>query len=326
MNVSWAWQNQSQGIINWTFENTSDQQESAILLRSGYYFGDAFYEIYVNNGYSFLNSAPSALNGSPPLAVIAFPQPDGTSNHIVTFVFTLGPGQTWTQQEGGFTGTNSGGPTGIQCFDVSFQDVQYWCIAYDPSLPGQYDALTGTTDQPYEPNPSAFAVALFSAPATAPWMPFDPQNNAVSYLKFVTIMAPDNGQGWWWYFGVTPADVSNLLTQNNAMPVQLAPYWDTDGSFKFVVIMTPDTGQGWWWYWGQTPADVGNLLSQNNAAPTQLVPYWDSDGSFKLVVIMSPDTGQPWWWFWGLDFDSTFQEMDAAGNQILVQALPYLGC
>jgi len=227
----------------------------------------------------------------------------------------------------------------------------------------------------YDPNPSAFAVALFSAPATAPWMPFDPQNNAVSYLKFVTILAPDNGQGWWWFFGQTPTDVGNLLTQNNAMPTQLAPYWDTDGSFKlsvlmqpdngrgwwwfwgqtpadvsnllsqnnampvqltpywdsdgsfkFVVIMAPDNGQGWWWFWGQTPAEVGNLLSQNNAMPVQLTPYWDSDGSFKLVVIMTPDNGQPWWWFWGLDIDSTFQEINAAGNQIPVQTLSYLGC
>lgn len=101
MNVSWAWQNQSQGLINWTFQNTSNQQESAILLRSGYYFGDAFYEIYVNNGYSFLNSSPSALSGSPPLAVIAFPQPDGTNSHIVTFVFTLGPGKTGHSRKAG---------------------------------------------------------------------------------------------------------------------------------------------------------------------------------------------------------------------------------
>jgi len=157
-------------------------------------------------------------------------------------------------------------------------------------------------------------------------MPFDPQNNAVSYLKFVTILAPDNGQGWWWFFGQTPTDVGNLLTQNNAMPTQLAPYWDTDGSFKLSVLMQPDNGRGWWWFWGQTPADVSNLLSQNNAMPVQLTPYWDSDGSFKLVVIMTPDNGQPWWWFWGLDIDSTFQEINAAGNQIPVQTLSYLGC
>ncbi|MGO8825135.1 MAG: hypothetical protein ACLQU9_07830 [Acidimicrobiales bacterium] len=331
MDVSWAWQDEKQGLITWTFSNTSENQESAILLRgapgvSPYYFGDCFYEIYVNNGYSFENGPPSALSyflwwetGSPPLAVIGFPQADGTTSYIVTFVFTLGPGETWNQTEGGF---QAGGPTNPQLFLVDYQGLRNWCIGYDPNLPSQYDAQTGSSNQAFEPNPAPFVVALFSAPSQAPWVPFDPENVATSFLKFASIMAPDNGQAWWWYWGIQPEDIQGLLAANNARPVQLAPYWDTDSVLKFVVLMAPNDGQAWWWYWGIQPEDIQSLLTENNAQPEQLLPYLDTDGTLRFAIIMVPDNGQGWWWYWGIEPEDV-ESILTQNNAQPVQLAPY---
>ncbi len=317
MQVSWAWQNQSNGTVTWTFTNNSRQQESAILLRNNYYFGDAFYEIYANNGYSFEEGPPVSWTGQPPLAVIGFPQPDATTKYLVAFVFTLDGGKSLTWNEGGFTGGLQ--PTSPQTFTVTYEAVRPWCISYDPTLPAQYDKLTHSTAQPFKPDPAAFSVALFSAPATAPWLPWDGQNVATNLLKLVSIMAPPDAD-WWWYWGVAPENVGNLLSQNNAVLVQAAPYWDTDATLKLVVIMTSNATSGWW-YWGVRPADLNGLLHKHNAQLTQALPYWDTDGTLKLVVIMVPDT-QQWWWQADVA-PGSLNALLTDHNAQLVQAAPY---
>ena len=317
MQVSWAWQNKAKGTVTWTFTNNSRQQQSAILLRNNYYFGDAFYEIYANNGYSFEEGPPVSWTGQPPLAVIGFPQPDGTTNFLVAFVFTLDGGKSLTWPEAGFTGGVQ--PTAPQTFTVTYEAVSPWCISYDPTLPAKYDKQTGSTAQPFKPDPAAFSVALFSAPATAPWLPWDGQNVATRLLKLVSIMAPPDG-GSWWYWGVAPENVGGLLDENHAVLVQAAPYWDTDATLNLVVIMRSDAPPGWW-YWGVRPADLNALLTEHNAQLIQALPYWDTDGTLKLVVIMVPDT-QQWWWQADVkpaDLNALLHEHNAQ----LVQAAPY---
>ena len=162
-------------------------------------------------------------------------------------------------------------------------------------------------------------MALFSAPATAPWLPWDGQNVATRLLKLVSIMAPPDG-GSWWYWGVAPENVGGLLDENHAVLVQAAPYWDTDATLNLVVIMRSDAPPGWW-YWGVRPADLNALLTEHNAQLIQALPYWDTDGTLKLVVIMVPDT-QQWWWQADVkpaDLNALLHEHNAQ----LVQAAPY---
>lgn len=39
--VNWSWYDQSQGVVQWTFQNGDKKVHSVILLRNGYYFGGA---------------------------------------------------------------------------------------------------------------------------------------------------------------------------------------------------------------------------------------------------------------------------------------------
>ena len=46
--VSWAWTNQSQGNISWTFVNSDPNNSHAVVLfRNNYIFGGAFWPVYL---------------------------------------------------------------------------------------------------------------------------------------------------------------------------------------------------------------------------------------------------------------------------------------
>jgi hypothetical protein len=109
-------------------------------------------------------------------------------------------------------------------------------------------------------------------------------------------MAPAN-RTWWWYFGQTAEQVSQLLIQNKAMLTDISAYVDVDHRLKFAVIMTP-ANQGWWWYFGQTAEQVGQLLAENKARLTDISAYVDLDHTRKFAVIMAP-ANQEWWWYFG---------------------------
>ena len=133
-------------------------------------------------------------------------------------------------------------------------------------------------------------------------------------------MLPEDGQTWWWYYGVTGEQVGQYLTQNNAMLTDIDAYIDSDNSLKFIVTMAPATGT-WWWWWGQTAAQVVNLLNQNHARLTKVSPYTDpSDNTLKFAVIMTPLAGaESSSWDYGLtgsQLGSLFQNLNAMPTQI----------
>lgn len=126
-----------------------------------------------------------------------------------------------------------------------------------------------------------------------------------SQLQLACIMAPAN-QGYWWYFGQTAQQVSQLLMQNKAMLTSIDAYVDTDNSVKFAVVMEPTTKQ-WWWWGGITADQVGQYLTQNKAQLTDISAYIDTDNQLKFAVIMTPGTGTGW--YYGLTGDQVAQHL-----------------
>ena len=81
---------------------------------------------------------------------------------------------------------------------------------------------------------------------------------------FAAIMLHNVGadySGWWWYYGLTPAQIQTHLTANKARLIDLRQY--TSGtSTVYGVVMVPNTGSsqsGWWWYYGITPAQLATF-------------------------------------------------------------------
>lgn len=165
--VSWSWHDQNQGIVQWTFTNNGNSVASVVLYRNGYYFGQAFYPIYLNYpqfNTGFITSLqPYTDNGvennSPLYGVVKTPK-----GYMIMFVFVLGPGQTWSMLEGGFSGFT---PSNVQLYDVTpSESPQQFCIGYNEQQVVDWDVQTETSMVGYTPNPNTFQSLLFEGNET----------------------------------------------------------------------------------------------------------------------------------------------------------------
>ncbi|MEM0156833.1 MAG: hypothetical protein QXN26_02060 [Thermoplasmataceae archaeon] len=158
--VTWSWYDKSSGTIMWTFRNPSARVQSIILFRSGYYFGNAYWPIYLANqnfNVRWGKNDPlvnlGSQQNSPPLGVVNF-----NSRKLVCFIFTMNPGQDWSMLEGGFQGTE---PESVKSVPVSYEGTAEFCIAYDKNQVNDWDLQTGTGLKGYNPNPSTFSTAYY---------------------------------------------------------------------------------------------------------------------------------------------------------------------
>jgi hypothetical protein len=154
------------GLVTWTFKNIGGTTGSWVLQRGAslagqqfedYVFGQAFNVIYLYNGAAFatslLTAPPTPLvdqgtaNNSAPMAIV-----DAPTGRSICFVFTLTPGQTWSMEEGGFSGGVV--PSNPQLIPVTVKDasVQYYCDAYQAEQCQGYNQQAGT-NFPCPPNP-----------------------------------------------------------------------------------------------------------------------------------------------------------------------------
>ena len=150
---NWSWYNKLLGNVVWNFKNNSAFPETAVLYRSGYYFGNAYFPIYLENGVSTWATklAPLMNRGTDrnfaPLGIVDF----GQGQRIIAFLFTLDPGESWSMVEGGF-GVKSP-PSNSALFGVTLEKTASFCIRYDPQQVTDYDKQTSTLLKGYSPNP-----------------------------------------------------------------------------------------------------------------------------------------------------------------------------
>lgn len=164
ISVNWTWNNPDKGIVQWTFTNGGTGRQSVILLRNGYYFGNAFWPIYVGNpnfDVAFTSNLDPLVDrglnsNSAPTAVIRFPE----GRMIVCFVFTLNPGQTWSMLEGGFDKATNSQPDGVSVHPITFSEQAEVCIGYDPKQVSDWDLQTNTSYKGFSPNPRAFETVV----------------------------------------------------------------------------------------------------------------------------------------------------------------------
>jgi hypothetical protein len=115
-----------------------------------------------------------------------------------------------------------------------------------------------------------------------------------------------NPTGWWWYFGVTPAQVSSLLTSNNARLVSIQV--EQASPLLLTVAMVSNTGtyaKGWYWFYGLTPDQLSAQINTLNARIIALDVYV-SGGQTLTASILLPNTGadgKAWWWYYNVTTD-----------------------
>ena len=123
-----------------------------------------------------------------------------------------------------------------------------------------------------------------------------------SGLRFAAVMVPNQGvqnRAWWWYWGQTVAQVSTLLSQNNARLVEVRPY--NDGGEKYAVIMVSNSGidyKGWSWWVDVTANFISGKLVSDNVRVACLAPSIFGNGLWVAVLI--ENEGEGWYWWFGI--------------------------
>lgn len=116
----------------------------------------------------------------------------------------------------------------------------------------------------------------------------------------------DYAQSWWWYTGITAAQVSTNLTTNSARLIDLEPYTDPNGNLRFACIMVSNTGadnKAWWWYWNVDTTFLSQRLTTNNARLVDIDSY-DVGGTTYYSGVMIRNTGddaRSWWWYYNVN-------------------------
>lgn len=112
----------------------------------------------------------------------------------------------------------------------------------------------------------------------------------------------DYASGWWYYYGLTSAEVGDYLSQNNARLIDLEPYYVND-ELRFACIMIPNSGScatGWWYYTNTTWANLTSWIDSNNARVIDIETFVTPGGERRYSAIMLPNTGsnaKAWWYY-----------------------------
>lgn len=132
--------------------------------------------------------------------------------------------------------------------------------------------------------------------------------------------------GWWWYYGVTPAQLSSLVASTGGRLVSLQV--EQDSPLLFTAALVSNTGsytKGWWWYYGVTASQLSSYLTTNNARLVSLDAY-EVGGSTLFAAVMISNTGadaQGFWWYYGVT-TSQIDSLLSTNNARLVDFRSYV--
>lgn len=145
----------------------------------------------------------------------------------------------------------------------------------------------------------SLAFALLLAAGCAPTAGSDPSSTSEAVLGEPVQAANTN---FWWYYGQTPAQVTSLLSSNNARLVSLRV--ESASPLLFDVAMVQNTGsyaKTWWWYYGLSAQQLQNYANANDARIINLEPYV-VNGQTLFAAVMLHNVGADysgWWWYYG---------------------------
>jgi hypothetical protein len=103
--------------------------------------------------------------------------------------------------------------------------------------------------------------------------------------RYSIVAVPNTGanqQGWWWYFGVTSAQVTSALTTNGARLIDIDV--DSTSPLTFNAVMVSENPGLGLWHEGLTGSQVTNWVNQNGIRLTCLQRYTNAAGNTVFAV------------------------------------------
>jgi hypothetical protein len=106
--------------------------------------------------------------------------------------------------------------------------------------------------------------------------------NGSSYHSAIYIAnSGDHARSWWWYYNVSPAQISGFINSNAAMLTEIEPVGN--GNYDVVMQRRPGGNPHWWWYYGVSGSFVSDAIDQNGARLIDLKRL--SNGTLAVIMV-----------------------------------------
>lgn len=154
---------------------------------------------------------------------------------------------------------------------------------------------------------------------------YDPGGGNVRFAVSMIENTGADAKAWWWYYGQTPNQITNLVNTNNARLTALQSYVE-NGQTRYAAIMIANKGpdaKGWWWYYNVDPRAIDTYINTNKARLINFTPA--ANGTFNVVMESCSGSCPSWWWYYGLDAYGVLYKAQNNGARVLT-AERYAGC
>jgi len=192
--------------------------------------------------------------------------------------------------------------------------------------PANYDATMVQNGGPYAQgswyyhNIDATQVTNFINANTARLVSIDAYDNGAGAARFNVVMVSNTGtnaRSWSWYHGVTTAQVSTFLTQNNARLVDLHRYV-VGGQTRYAAVMDANTGGTalpWGWATNASPQWISDQINLNNFRIIDIQANDPNAPTFD--VVFERNQGQGWWWWYGQTWQGMIDRFEEVKGRIV---------
>jgi len=129
----------------------------------------------------------------------------------------------------------------------------------------------------------------------------EPYDIGGGVIRYAAVMVRNTGtaaRAWWWYYGVTSAQIGTYLSANNARLIDLDSY-NTGAGKRYTAVMIRNTGadaEAWEWWLNQTPASIGAKVSAFNGRVVKLDRQ--ANGSYNFIQVRNTGSEATAWWYW----------------------------
>jgi beta-lactamase class A len=124
--------------------------------------------------------------------------------------------------------------------------------------------------------------------------------------RFTVRMVANSGAyavpGWWWYYGLTAADVTTKVNANNGRLIEIEPYDAGGGVIRYAVVMVTNsgsTGRAWSYLMGVSSTQIKSHITSSGHRMIDIDSYTEG-GTKKYTAAFVANTGtdaKSWeWW------------------------------
>jgi hypothetical protein len=108
--------------------------------------------------------------------------------------------------------------------------------------------------------------------------------------------------GWWWYYGLTAAQVTSYVNANNGRLIEVEPYDAGGGVIRFAVVMVSNTAgaaRAWSYLMGVSSAQISSHINSSGHRMIDIDSYTEG-GVKKYTAAFVANTGtdaKSWQWW-----------------------------